>query len=134
MSESLIIQNLPPAALTTVPITDTSVFSVNIKPNQNKHTRVLARCEITTAGTSAVTPITFKLKLNGVTLVDNYQGGGTANFIFQSDAVARTNQFYCEWIGDLAQGGVLTLTCATITAPDTHTTITPKSFYVVAIN
>ena len=132
MSESLIIQNVPPSAITSITTGDTTVFTVNIRPNSVRHCRILTRSEITTSGTTAAGTITFKLKANGTTLIDNYQSGGAATFNFKSDAVARINQFYTEWIGDLSQGGAISLT-VTASIADTGTTITPKSFYIIAI-
>jgi len=122
MAEVLFATNTASAS-PTIPNTDTAISSGNIKANMYKWTKVTAKIQVTTSGTSATNTISYKLKLGSTTL---------ATASFKTDAVARIIPFHVEYLGDLSAGGAVSVTHSA-SAADANTTSQVTALYVEGI-
>jgi hypothetical protein len=125
---AILIQNVASSPLTTVPTTDTAFYTNNVQPTEYQNVRVVVPIEINSTGTSLTGNIAIKLKITS-----NASTSVLKILNFQTDAVARTTNQHLEWIGDLSQGGVLSITAS---APVTNSaiTITAKALYVTSVD
>lgn len=104
MPEAILISNLDSGSVSLVGATDTLVQAVNVKPTTYDNIRYDATVQITTTGTSALNPITIKLKMTPI--------GGTpvtvATWQYKPLAEVRITNQTLSYIGNVIQGANMT--------------------------